>query len=394
MTPVPSPPPSPDPIGNVRRRFIQRFGKPPRWLAAAPGRVNFIGEHTDYNDGFVLPMAIDRETVVAATPNGGHAIRLETSFTDEPVEFDPTRLQAGRHTGWSDYAKGVIAGFRDLKLEIPGFDAFVDSSVPVGAGLSSSAALEVAMATLLEAITGHTLGPMEKALLCQKAEHDFAGMPCGIMDQTASICGRENNLLLLDCRSHEATLVPFTDPNVAVLIINSNVHHALAGSEYPVRRAQSEDATRALGVSSLRDVTGETLRSKESGMDPVLFRRARHVVSEIDRTLRAAAAIAASRWEEAGQLMYASHASMRDDYQISCAEIDVLVELAGTLGLKSGVYGCRMTGGGFGGCAIALVQRDKADAISSSIAADYLKRTGIHASLFLTRPGNGARLLP
>lgn len=386
--------PVPDPAASARQHFTRRFGQPPRWLAAAPGRVNLIGEHTDYNDGFVFPMAIDRQTVIAAAPNGGHTIRLETSFTDKPVEIDPARLAPGSHTSWSDYAQGVIAGFRDLGLRIPGFDAFVDSSVPAGGGLSSSAALEVATATLLEAITGRTLAPIEKALICQKSEHDYVGVPCGIMDQMASVCGREHHLLLLDCRSRETRLVPFSDPSVAMLVINTNVRHELAGGEYAVRRAQCEAAARALGLTSLRDASEAVLLAGKDRMDGTAFRRARHVIGENARTLRAADAVAASRWEEVGQLMYASHASLRDDYQVSCTELEVVVDLASALGLARGVYGCRMTGGGFGGCAIALVRRDAAEAVSASIAADYEQRTGLKPSLFLTRPGNGARLLP
>ena len=378
---------------HARQRFIERFAQPPRWLAAAPGRVNLIGEHTDYNDGFVFPMAIDRHTVVAAAPNGRNIIRLQSSFADQPVEIDPDTLAPGAHTGWADYARGVVAGFRERGAPIPGFDAFIDSSVPVGGGLSSSAALEVALATVLEAATGHALSPVEKALLCQKAEHAYVGMPCGIMDQMASVCGQEDHLLLLDCRSLEARLVPFADPDVAVLIVDSRVRHALAGSEYPVRRAQSEAAARALNVPSLREASLDLLRTNEARMDAVHFRRARHVVTEIDRTLRAASAVAACRWDEVGRLMHESHASLRDDYEVSCAELDLLVELAASLGINSGLYGCRMTGGGFGGCAVALVRRDAADALSASLAADYEKHTGLQPSLFLTRPGAGARLL-
>jgi galactokinase len=390
----PALPGTPGPLAErVRLRFVERFGRPSRWLAAAPGRVNLIGEHTDYNDGFVLPMAIDRETVVAAAPNGRNTLRLATSFTDQPVEFDPATLAPGPHTHWSDYAKGVVAGFRDLGAPIPGFDAFIDSSVPIGGGLSSSAALEVALATLLEAVTGHTLDPVEKALLCQKAEHAYAGMPCGIMDQMASVCGREDHLLLLDCRSRETRQVPFADPEASVLIVDSRVRHALAGSEYPVRRAQSEAAARALHVPSLRDVSLEILLANEARMDALLFRRARHVVTETDRTLRAATAVAESRWEEVGRLMHESHASLRNDYEVSCAELDLLVELAARLGIDSGLYGCRMTGGGFGGCAVALVRRDAAEAVSAVLAADYEKHTGLRPTLFLTRPAPGARRL-
>jgi len=274
-----------------------------------------------------------------------------------------------------------------------GFDALIHSTVPLGGGLSSSAALEVATATLLEIITGKKLDPIEKALLCQKAEHDFAGMPCGIMDQFISIMGRENEALLLDCRSRKPELVPMADPSVSVLIINTNVKHELTGSEYPTRRRQCEAAAKILGVPSLRDATAGQLKAASGKMDRVIYQRARHVIGEIERTLRAAEGVRASKWPAVGQLMYASHASLRDDYEVSCLELDTVVEIAERLGIKGGVYGCRMTGGGFGGCAVALVKSKAVDAISKKIAADYKKKTGIEPTIFVSRPAAGATMV-
>ena len=229
------------------------------------------------------------------------------------------------------------------------------STVPLGGGLSSSAALEVCTATLIEAATGKTIDPVEKALLAQKAEHDFADVPCGIMDQFISALGREGNLLLLNCRTRQTELVPMSDPSVALLVINTNVKHELSGGEYAERRAQCEEAARNLGVKSLRDVTPDQLERGKGKLSAVVYRRARHVIGEIERTVHAAEGIRNSNWPAVGNLMYASHVSLRDDYEVSCAELDTVVEIAEDIGYAGGVYGCRMTGGGFGGCCVALV---------------------------------------
>ncbi len=283
--------------------------------------------------------------------------------------------------------------FKLAALNPDGLDVLLHSTVPLGGGLSSSAALEVCTATLLEAVTGKTLDPVEKALLCQKAEHEFAGVPCGIMDQFISVMGRENHLLLLDCRSRKTELVPMNDPSVALLIVNTNVKHELGSSEYAKRRAQCEAAAKILGVASLRDATADALEAGRGKMDDVVYRRARHVIGEIERTVHAAEGIRASNWSTVGNLMYASHASLRDDYEVSCAELDAVVEIAEGIGIKGGVYGCRMTGGGFGGCAVALVKAEAVEAISKRIATEYKKKTGIDAAIFSSRPASGATLV-
>jgi galactokinase len=382
--------------GHTTQQFVKVYGRQPRWIAGAPGRVNIIGEHTDYNDGFVFPMAIERYTVIAADyPVGDpNQIQFHSTFCNKPATLDLTKpLKPFPKGDWANYPVGVIAGFLARGLNPGGFDALIHSTVPLGGGLSSSAALEVATATLLEIITGKNLDPVEKALLCQKAEHDYAGMPCGIMDQFISVMGRENQVLLLDCRSRKSELVPMTDPSVAVLIINTNVKHELTGSEYPARRKQCEAAAKILGVPSLRDATPDALELAKTKMDKVVFRRARHVISEIERTVHAAEGVRASNWPTVGQLMYASHRSLRDDYEVSCKELDTIVEIAESIGLKGGMIGCRMTGGGFGGCAVALVKTDAIDAISKKLAADYKKKTGIEATIFVSRPAAGATVI-
>jgi galactokinase len=246
---------------------------------------------------------------------------------------------------------------------------------------------------LLEAVTGTSIDPVEKALLCQKAEHEFAGVPCGIMDQFISVMGREGHLLLLDCRSRKTELVPMRDPSVELLIANTNVKHELGSGQYARRRAQCEAAAKILGVPSLRDATAAALESAKSKMEEVVFRRARHVIGEIERTVQAAAAVRASQWQKVGDLMYASHRSLRDDYEVSCAELDALVEIAGGIGLKGGVFGCRMTGGGFGGCAVALVKTDSVPAITKELATAYQKKTNIAATIFGSRPAAGATII-
>jgi galactokinase len=380
----------------VPEKFTQTYGRAPRWIAAAPGRVNVIGEHTDYNDGFVFPMAIDRYTVIAAAPslNGAKEIQLRSTAEKGSATIDPGQpLKPEKKGTWSNYPLGVVAGFVSRRVQIPGFDALIHSTLPLGGGLSSSAALEVSTATLLEAITGKKLDPVEKALLCQKAEHEYAGMPCGIMDQFISVMGRKDHLLLLDCRSRKTELVPMTDLSLELLITNTNVKHELTGGEYAKRRAQCEEAAKLLGAASLRDADPERLERARGKMDPVVYRRARHVISEIERTLHAAEGVRASNWPTVGQLMYASHTSLRDDYEVSCAELDAVVEIAQQIGMAGGVFGCRMTGGGFGGCTVALVQADKVAAISSRIAAEYEQRTKIKPTLFVSRPAAGATML-
>jgi galactokinase len=374
--------------------FAKSYGRQPVWIAAAPGRVNIIGEHTDYNDGFVFPMAIDRYTVIAAAPAAGNKITLRTTTGDAPVTIDLGQpLKPAPKGTWYNYPLGVIAGFAARKAKLTGFDALIHSTVPLGGGLSSSAALEVSTATLLEAITGLKLDPVDKALVAQKAEHEYAGMPCGIMDQFISAMGKENHVLLLDCRTCKTQLVPLSDPSVAVLIVNTNVKHALTGGGYAKRREQCEEAAKILGIKALRDATASMLEQNKSKLDPVVYRRARHVIGEIERTTHAAEGIRASNWTTVGQLMYASHFSLKDDYEVSCAELDVVVDIAQSIGTAGGVIGCRMTGGGFGGCAVALVKADKIDAISARIASEYEKRTKIKPTLFSSRPAAGTTLL-
>ncbi|HTL18844.1 MAG TPA: galactokinase [Patescibacteria group bacterium] len=380
---------------SVAEQFTETYGRQPQWVVAAPGRVNVIGEHTDYNDGFVFPMAIERYTVIAAAPsNGKTGIELRSTAEKTPAKIDLSHpLHPEKKGTWFNYPLGVIAGFVARGIKPGEFQALIHSTVPLGGGLSSSAALEVATATLLETISGRKLDPVDKALLSQKAEHEYAGMPCGIMDQFISVMGKKDHILLLDCRSRKTELVPMSDPSVELLITNTNVKHELTGGEYAKRRAQCEEAAKGLGVASLRDADAGRLERARAKLDPTVYRRAKHVISEIERTLHAAEGVRASNWPTVGQLMYASHTSLRDDYEVSCPELDAVVDIAQSIGTKGGVFGCRMTGGGFGGCTVALVQADKVAAITNQISTEYERRTRIKPTLFVSRPAAGATVL-
>jgi galactokinase len=381
---------------ETAQAFVKTYGRPPRWIVAAPGRVNVIGEHTDYNDGFVLPMAIEHYAVMAADRSGDGKNIFQIRDINAGVEPVLVDLNAPVQPGepkWGNYPRGVIAGCLERGLNPGGLDVLLQSTVPIGGGLSSSAALEVSTATLIETVTGRKMDPVEKALLCQKAENEFAGVPCGIMDQFVSVMGRANHLLLLDCRSRKTELVPMSDAAVSLLIVNTNVRHELTGGGYAQRRIQCEIAAKDLGVPSLRTATVEMLEAAKNRMDETVYRRARHVIGEIERTVQAAEGVRASKWPDVGQHMYASHVSLRDDYEVSCKELDVVVEIAQSIGLKGGIYGCRMTGGGFGGCAVALVKTELVETISAQIAADYKKKTRIEATIFVSRPAAGATVI-
>ncbi len=374
--------------------FQKQYRRAPKYLVAAPGRVNLIGEHTDYNGGFVLPMAIERYVVIAADKlsvnTGNAAAKVYSANMEQSADVHVTGPIERGPVCWSSYVQGVIAGFVDRGFCVPPFEAIIRSTVPLGGGLSSSAALEVATATLLESMLHHALDPVQKALLCQEAEHKFAGVPCGIMDQFSSTLCTADHLMLLDCRSQEAGLVPMEDPEIAVLIANSNVKHELTGGGYAKRRSQCEETAAILGIETLRDATMEQLETSRDRLDDVHFRRARHVIGEIDRTVKAAEAIRAGRWDEMGRLMYASHHSLRDDYEVSCDELDILVRLAEEIGPAGGVIGSRMTGGGFGGCTVSLVKTSAASAIAELLHERYQKRTGIEPTIFTSRPAQGA----
>jgi len=376
--------------------FTARFGRTPRWVVAAPGRVNIIGEHTDYSGGLVLPMAIDRYTVIAAAPapaDAGLRLRVHSAAVDETVDIPLAATPVPGEPRWANYARGVVAGFGARGLIVPALDALVISDVPLGGGLSSSASFEVATATLLEAALGKPLGPTEKARLCRQAEHDYAQVPCGIMDQLISVLGDEAGALLIDCRTQQTKLVPFADPSVTLLIANSNVRHSLGDGAYAVRMSACVEAARMLDVAELSLATPAMVAAAENALGPLLYRRARHVVTENARTRATAEALAGGDWNTAGALMYESHRSLRDDYEVSSPELDTLVELARDIGVAGGVYGARMTGGGFGGCTVTLAASDRIADIGDRLAREYQRRHNRPLTWFVSRPARGAHVV-
>jgi len=372
-----------DLVSSASKAFSTAYDRQPTNCGIAPGRVNIIGEHTDYNQGFVLPMAIPLVTVVVGgkVAEGDSKCHVTTLVpeVDLPHSFAFTLPSPGQELQplasplWANYVLGVVQSFLQhpqIGAEVlPPFSCVIASDVPIGGGLSSSASLEVAMHTFLESLV-HSIdiSANAKALACQKAEHDFARVPCGIMDQFISTMGRKNNALLIDCRSLDSKLVPLVNPDICFLIANSNVKHALSGSEYPTRRKHCEEAAALLAKESLRDASMEDLLARESNFDHVIFRRARHVIGEIHRTTQAVLALENGDYDHLGRLMVESHESLRDDYEVSCPELDHLVEAAMLMQGK-GVYGSRMTGGGFGGCTVTLLSHAEVEKVLAFVSS-------------------------
>lgn len=367
--------------------FRQHFGSRPYWLSVAPGRVNLIGEHVDYNNGKVLPMAVDLHVVMTAAPGNHTGLRVYSAAMGHEILLSSASRQT--QTGsWAAYIEGVYQLFGALGLDIPGLDVYIESNLPSGAGLSSSAALEVATASLLEVVVGEPLESWQKIRLCQKAEHEWAGVPCGIMDQAAVVLAQAGHLLQLDCRSLESQQILFDEPDICVLITNSQVQHKLSDSPYAQRRAQCESAGELLGAS-LRDVAMQDINDSPL-LDPETKQRARHVVSEIARVEDMTLKVSRQDWETAGACLYASHLSLKEQYEVSCPELDLLVELAQDIGQAGGMFGSRMTGAGFGGCTVSLIASSEQDAIIGRLREGYRAKTGLDPDFVLSRPAAGA----
>ena len=382
-------------LAAAGRAFAARFGRPPRFAASAPGRVNLIGEHTDYNDGFVLPIAIDRQAVIVADTTGAPDSTLLAMDVNEAAQADLSRpLTPREEPRWVNYLLGVGHQFLQRGRALPNLDLAFTSTVPIGAGLSSSAALEVAMATLLEQILGGQLDPVDKALLCQRAEHAFPGTPCGIMDMFIATMARPDHALLIDCRSNDARPIRMPPPEQAALLIaDTGVQHELAAGIYAARRATCEQAAARLGLAALRDATAEML--EDAGLTQIEHQRAVHVVRENERTLRAAQLLEAGDVETFGELMFQSHASLRYLYEVSCPELDTLIDAARALRDEGlGVYGARMTGGGFGGCAIVLCHPEAIEATAHRLGSLYAAAHGREPAMFSTRAAGPAKVHP
>ncbi|MGH9844133.1 MAG: galactokinase [Blastocatellia bacterium] len=376
---------------ELSNQFIERYSRHPR-IFSAPGRVNLIGEHTDYNDGFVLPMAIDRRTYVAAATRDDQRVRCLSTEFDGLVEFEFN--EDLRPAGdWSDYVRGVAARLLRNGSALQGADLLIASEVPVGAGLSSSAALEIAVGFALLELANHPVDPIALAMAAQRAEQEFAGTQCGIMDQFIATLGVENHALLVDCRSLEARAVPMELSQARIVVCNSMVKHNHASGEYNRRRAECEEGVSRLarhlpGIQSLRDVEIEEFDPVADSLPEPIRRRCNHVITENARTLAAVELIETGDLEQFGQLMYSSHESLKEDYQVSCRELDLLVEIASRI---PGVYGARMTGGGFGGCTINLVESNQVETFTSTIVREYERQTGMRPDCYVCRASGGVR---
>ncbi len=371
--------------------YREAFGCAPELLVRAPGRVNLIGEHTDYNEGFVLPIAIDRATVVAAgLANDGHAEVVAADFGNARDHFVLALPMARGNAEWSDYVRGVASEILEEGVGLSGARFTIAGDVPLGSGLSSSASLEVAVARALAGLAGIDIVPQRLAQLCQKAENDFVGCACGIMDQLVSACGVADHALLIDCRSLERRAVTMP-AGVSVIVAHSGVRHSNVGGEYNQRRAQCEAAAQHYGVAALRDLTLERLTSERGGLYDVAFRRARHVVSENARVLDAADALAAGDLCRLGTLMAQSHASMRDDFEITVPAIDTLAAIM--TAAVDGAGGVRMTGGGFGGCVIAVTGNERVDTVLTAVANHYRTPDDSAAEVFVCRAASGVSLI-
>jgi galactokinase len=372
---------------RVIEEFTQRFGSPPGAIVRAPGRVNLIGEHTDYNDGFVLPMAIDRAIWIALRPRPDRQVLTYSLDFAESAEFALDQLE--KQAGWLEYLKGVAWALQEAGYSLTGFDAVVAGDVPIGAGLSSSAAWELAAARAFAVTSGFDWNAATMALLGQRAENKWVGMNCGIMDQMISAAGKADHALLIDCRSLETQVVPLP-PETVVVVLDTTTRRGLVDSAYNERRSQCETAAQFFGVKALRDVTLEQLNDKRDQIDRVVYRRARHVIGENDRTLLAVDAMKHGEAIEMGQLMQLSHMSLRDDFEVSSRELNIMVECAEN---QAGCYGARMTGAGFGGCAVALVRQDAAEAFSVGVAGEYKTATGLTPNVYICTATNGAEVV-
>jgi galactokinase len=372
---------------RVAAAFRARHGEPPALVARGPGRVNLIGEHTDYNDGFVLPMAIEHAAWIALRPRDDGRIVIRSLDFDEEVEFDANEPVRGG-PGWGEYLKGTAWAIRGAGHRLRGWEGVLAGDVPVGAGLSSSAALELATARACAAVSGVEWDAPAMALLCQKAENEWVGVRCGIMDQMISAVGEADHAVLIDCRSLALRPVPLPAGTV-VVVMDTATRRGLVASAYNERREQCEAAAAFFGVPALRDVTPAQIEAARGGMDPLTWRRARHVVTENDRTLRAAEAMGRGDARELGALMDLSHASLRDDFEVSSPELDRIVEIARA---RAGCLGARMTGAGFGGCAVALVEEAAAPGFLGAVPAEYRERTGLEPALYATGASAGASL--
>jgi galactokinase len=387
-------------IKQIENSYQETFGSAPTHIVRAPGRVNLLGEHVDYNDGFVLPAAIDRATFIAFSPSGTDLSTLVAMDMKQKASFSlqtiPTKTQADGTPlpEWAHYPAGIQWALDGTGLETSGINAVFASNVPRGSGLSSSAAVEMAFLLAWQSVGNWSLPSMRRALLGQKAENQYVGVNCGIMDQFASACGVENRLLLLDCRSLEWSTIPLPE-DVSIVIADTTVRRKLTSGEYNRRRFACEEAVRLLKqdlpeIQSLRDVSVEEFNRFANKLPDEVYKRARHVVEEIGRSRQAESLLEAGNVQRFGELMNQCHASLRDLYEVSCPELDVMAGVAQSL---DGCYGARLTGAGFGGCTVNLVASESAESFARSLAKGYQSQTRLQPEIYITRASNGAEVI-
>jgi len=372
---------------RVQNEFFQRFGQAPAAIVRAPGRVNLIGEHTDYNDGFVLPMAIDRALWIALRPRDDWRVLVHSLEFSRPADFELGETQRGK--GWPEYLRGMAWSLGQDGYSLAGFEGVMSSDIPVGAGLSSSAALEMATAKAFSLVGGWPFEPGKMAKAGQRAENQWVGANTGIMDQMISASGRAGHALLLDCRDLSTQHIP-VPAGTAVVIMDTATRHSHTDSGYNERRGQCEAGARFFGVSHLRDVDLQIFQARGHGLADLPYRRARHVITEDQRVLEAGLAMTNGDAPQMGRLMNESHISMRDDFEITNDELNIMVRLAQA---QPGCYGARMTGGGFGGCAVALVDQPAAEEFSMAVARAYEDETSLVPSIYICQASNGAEVV-
>ncbi len=383
-------------IAELVEKFTEVYGSSPELIVRAPGRVNLIGEHTDYNDGYVLPVAIDRDVLVAASRTSDMHVSLYSVNFDRVAGFDLDRpIRRDSVNKWSNYPRGVAVMLQKRRKRILGVNMVVEGNVPLGSGLSSSAAFEVASALMFKALNGFEMEDTEIALLCQAAENEFVGVNCGIMDQFVSCLGKKDHALFVDCRTLDHESVPMAS-GVKVIVADTMKKRGLVDSEYNLRRSQCEEAVSILrtylpNIKALRDVTVSDFKSHGHRLPPTVRRRAEHVVRENERVLESVEALRAGSVVIFGRLMDQSHESLRDSYEVSCRELDVMVDAARRV---PGVFGSRMTGAGFGGCTVSIVADDSVKDFLEPVPEEYKSRTGIEPAVYVCTPENGAEILP
>ncbi len=374
--------------GKVIAEFQHRFDDSPLLLVQAPGRVNVIGEHTDYSDGFVLPMAINRHTLIALRPREDRRVVLHSIDHQATATFDLDGLDQDK--GWEEYPKGVAWALQEAGYKLRGWEGTTICDVPLGAGLSSSASYELAVAAAFADVSGFPWDAAKMALICQKAENQWVGVNCGIMDQMIAAVGEEDKAVLIDCRSLETTAQPIP-PGTSIVILDTSTRRGLVDSAYNERRQQCEEAAALLGVSALRDADLAMLTEKASTIPETTLRRARHVITENERTLRAAEAMQHKDAAALGRLMNQSHDSLRDDFEVTNHELDIMADISRN---THGCYGARMTGAGFGGCAVALIESERSREFVAAVQYAYQSITNLEPAAYVCRASTGARSEP